>query len=161
MVISKPLKAREDHVIKLHHRGKTRYGCPACLALDEALLRLHSSQLCMSGKGHLTAADLLRDISQLKGACAATRRAAIAQLTVTAAAIASYGTDELVPEFRPEKGDRVLDIAEAAAKTGLTRDALYRRKDLPFRVRKSAGRIGFSEAGIERWIFAKTANPVV
>jgi predicted DNA-binding transcriptional regulator AlpA len=47
--------------------------------------------------------------------------------------------------------DRLLDIRTAAAKLGMSRDWLYRHKNLPFRV--PVGRqLKFSERGIERWI---------
>jgi predicted DNA-binding transcriptional regulator AlpA len=47
-------------------------------------------------------------------------------------------------------GDRLLDVAEAAAKLGLSRDALY-RSEYPFVV-KIGSRRRFSERGIEKFI---------
>jgi len=115
--INSDLDDEEGEIAQEGHRGETRDGCRACLALDEALLRLHGAQLCMSGKGHLTAADLLRDLGQLDGACAAVRRAAIIQLTATAAAIAAYGSAD-APVAAPGE-DRLLDAKEMAARLGL------------------------------------------
>jgi len=58
----------------------------------------------------------------------------------------------------PIDGDRLLVIEEAAAKLGVTRDFLYRRKDLPFRVGVAVGQVRFSLKGIEKFIRAKTAR---
>jgi predicted DNA-binding transcriptional regulator AlpA len=49
-------------------------------------------------------------------------------------------------------GDRLLVIEEAAAKLSMTEDQLYRRKDLPFRVKLGPGQLRFSSNGIERYI---------
>jgi predicted DNA-binding transcriptional regulator AlpA len=51
-------------------------------------------------------------------------------------------------------GDRLLDVAEAAAKLGLSRDALY-RNEYPFVV-KIGNRRRFSERGIEKFIRNRT-----
>jgi predicted DNA-binding transcriptional regulator AlpA len=144
---------------KLNHCGETRDGCPGCRTLDRALFEIYGAQLCMSGKGHLTAADLLRDLGQLDGACAAVRRDAIVQLTATAAAIAAHQRDD--PETAPARvpeDDRLLSIDEAVIKTGLSKDQLYRRKDLPFRVKVGPAQVRFSQTGIEKWIKAKTVR---
>jgi predicted DNA-binding transcriptional regulator AlpA len=52
--------------------------------------------------------------------------------------------------------DRLLDVNEAAAKLGMSRSQLYRRKDLPFRVKVGPGQLRFSLLGIERWLRART-----
>ncbi len=50
------------------------------------------------------------------------------------------------------QGDRRLNVQEAAAKLGVTKDYLYRHAgSLPFTVRIGRG-LGFSEAGIERYL---------
>lgn len=49
-------------------------------------------------------------------------------------------------------GDRLLDVQEAAAKLGTSRDYLYRHSSkLPFTVRMGR-QVRFSEAGISRYI---------
>ena len=51
------------------------------------------------------------------------------------------------------KRDRLLGVADAAAKLGATRDWVYRNADhLPFTVRLGKKQLRFSEAGIERYI---------
>jgi predicted DNA-binding transcriptional regulator AlpA len=61
--------------------------------------------------------------------------------------------------IQERKSDRPLTIDEAMSRTGLSRDALYRRRDLPFRLRLGPGTIRFSERGIEHWLQAKKINP--
>lgn len=48
--------------------------------------------------------------------------------------------------------DELLDVEEAARRLGTSEDFLYRKKDLPFRVRVGGRRIRFSAQGIERYI---------
>jgi excisionase family DNA binding protein len=46
----------------------------------------------------------------------------------------------------------MLDVAEASARTGMSRDWLYRKKDsLPF-ARRIGRKVLFSEAGLTRWL---------
>jgi predicted DNA-binding transcriptional regulator AlpA len=52
----------------------------------------------------------------------------------------------------PASGDRLLKIADAAAKLSVSPDYLYRHAEkLPFTVRDGR-RLRFSEHGIEQWI---------
>jgi predicted DNA-binding transcriptional regulator AlpA len=60
----------------------------------------------------------------------------------------------------PIDGDRLLVIEEAAAKLAVTEDFLYRRKDLPFRVKVGPGQVRFSSKGIDKFIRAKTSKGV-
>ena len=53
------------------------------------------------------------------------------------------------------RGDRLVKIAEAAARLGVTQDWLHRRPDLPFRVELSPGVVRFSLAEIERYQAAR------
>jgi hypothetical protein len=98
---------------RLKHRGETRTDCPACLALDGALWRLHGALLCVGGCGHLTAADLLRDIALLEGACASARRKAARQLTAVAAAILAAEGPEPEPT-KVEADGPLVDAVEMA-----------------------------------------------
>lgn len=95
------------------------------------------------------APTLARDLSSH------TRGELIAQC---AAALAALSAPIVAEVHAPvgDGGDRLLDVEEAAAKTGLTRNALYRRKDLPFKVRTGPKQVRFSSCGIEHWIRAKT-----
>lgn len=47
--------------------------------------------------------------------------------------------------------DELLDVEEAARRLGTSEDFLYRKKDLPFRVRVGK-RLRFSAQGLERYI---------
>lgn len=52
----------------------------------------------------------------------------------------------------PAQGDRRLNVEQAAAKLGLSKDYLYRHAaSLPFTIRVGRG-LGFSEQGIEKWL---------
>ena len=98
------------------------------------------------------ASDLAADGLAALARCAAVQSVlAAAQLAL----IVNGGTTEVTP---PLDGDRLLGIKEAAAKLGVTRDYLYRRKDLPFRVTVAPGQVRFSLKGIERFIRAKIAK---
>ena len=99
------------------------------------------------------ASDLAADaLAALAAHCAAVQSVlAAAQLAL----IVNGGTTEVTP---PLDGDRLLGIKEAAAKLGVTRDYLYRRKDLPFRVSVAPGQVRFSLKGIEKFIRAKTVK---
>ena len=55
-------------------------------------------------------------------------------------------------------GDRLLTIEQAAQRTGLSRGALYRRKDLPFRVQVGPATVRFSSRGIDKWIISRRAK---
>ncbi len=100
-----------------------------------------------------TLADLLNDperISALPRDAIAELRGQIAKLdTLLLSRLLAAGED------RPgADGDRLLDVAEAAAKLGLSRDALY-RNEYPFVV-KIGNRRRFSERGIEKFIRNRT-----
>lgn len=114
--------------------------------------------MCGKAGGHVTAADVLKDVGVLDTMCAAARRAAMRQLTVTAAAIAAQTDIELAEatSSRHPETDRLVAIDEASNLTGLSKDQLYRRKDLPFRIQPSPGTVRFSIKGIERWIRVKS-----
>jgi predicted DNA-binding transcriptional regulator AlpA len=91
-------------------------------------------------------------LAALAARCAAVQSVlAAAQLAL----LVNGGTTEVTP---PLDGDRLLGIKEAAAKLGVTRDYLYRCKDLPFRVAVGPGQVRFSLKGIERFIRAKIAK---
>jgi len=49
------------------------------------------------------------------------------------------------------RGDRLVKIAEAAARLDVTEDWIHRRPDLPFRVELSPGVVRFSLDGIDRY----------
>jgi hypothetical protein len=51
----------------------------------------------------------------------------------------------------PSDGDRLL----TAERLGVTKDYLYRNKNLPFAVRLGPGQLRFSAAGIDRYIKAR------
>jgi len=68
-----------------------------------------------------------------------------------AAILTALGASTATPE-RSCTGDRLLKIADAAAKLSVSTDYLYRHADkLPFSVRDGR-RLRFSERGIEAWI---------
>src|SRR3990172_4994515 len=92
------------------------------------------------------AADL---VETLLGKCSVVQGALVSRLL----ALRVNGGNQ--PE-RPTEGDRLLDVREAAAKLGTSRDYLYRNSDkLPFVVR--IGRqVRYSEAGIEKFIRRRT-----
>jgi hypothetical protein len=101
----------------------------------------------------LRASDLAADaLAALAARCAAVQSVlAAAQLAL----VVNGGTTEAPA---PNDGDRLLVVEEAAVKLGVTRDFLYRRKDLPFRVSVAPGQVRFSLKGIEKFIRAKTAK---
>jgi predicted DNA-binding transcriptional regulator AlpA len=100
-----------------------------------------------------TLTDLLNDpdrISVLPRDVIAELRGQIAKLDTLLFSRLLAGGDD-----RPgADGDRLLDVAEAAAKLGLSRDALY-RNEYPFVV-KIGNRRRFSERGIEKFIRNRT-----
>jgi predicted DNA-binding transcriptional regulator AlpA len=52
--------------------------------------------------------------------------------------------------------DRRLNVEEAAAKLGMSKDKLYRRANsFPFTIRIDRS-LGFSEQGIDRWLRSKS-----
>src|SRR5205807_2517610 len=56
------------------------------------------------------------------------------------------------------RGDRLLTVAQAAEKLGVTRSWVYRHAArLPFTVRLSPGRPRFSDLGIDEYIADRTA----
>jgi predicted DNA-binding transcriptional regulator AlpA len=128
--------------------------CRACDALAEAA----GTRMCRKADIHITAREILEDIGALDGLCAAARRAALRQLTITAAAIAAEmdAEDDDVPNNRQAEPDLLVAIDEASRRTGLSVDQLYRNKRLPFRVQAGPGTVRFSVNGIQRWIRAKT-----
>jgi predicted DNA-binding transcriptional regulator AlpA len=60
------------------------------------------------------------------------------------------------------QADRLLDVTEAAAKTGMSVDYLYRHaNELPFTVRvgtKERKSLKFSELGIHKWIETRSGK---
>lgn len=53
---------------------------------------------------------------------------------------------------RPQEGDRLLDVVEAAKRLAVSTDTLYRKaRELPFTVR-IGGNVRFSAQGISRYI---------
>jgi hypothetical protein len=105
-------------MMKLEHRGEIRNECAACLALERALACIYRVAQCLSGTGHVSAADLLRDIDLLRGACAAARRQAAAQLTAVAAAILAAEEPEPEPKAIPNN-EQLLDAPAMAARLGV------------------------------------------
>lgn len=96
-----------------------------------------------------TLTDLLNDPDRIS----ALPKEVIAELRGQIAKLDSLLLSRLVAggEVQPRAdGDRLLDVAEAAAKLGLSRDALY-RNEYPFVV-KIGNRLRFSERGIEKFI---------
>jgi excisionase family DNA binding protein len=55
----------------------------------------------------------------------------------------------------PTTTRRLLTIDEAAERMSVSRDWLYRTKDLPFRRKISPKAVRFDEAGIDRWLAAR------
>jgi predicted DNA-binding transcriptional regulator AlpA len=101
----------------------------------------------------LRASDLAADaLAALAARCAAVQSA------LAAAQFALVVNAETTEAPAPHDDDRLLGIKEAAAKLGVTRDYLYRRKDLPFRVSVAPGQVRFSLKGIEKFIRAKTVK---
>jgi predicted DNA-binding transcriptional regulator AlpA len=85
-------------------------------------------------------------------------RCAAVQSALAAAQFALVVNGGTADAPAPHDDDRLLGIKEAAAKLGVTRDYLYRRKDLPFRVSVAPGQVRFSLKGIEKFIRAKTVK---
>jgi hypothetical protein len=103
----------------------------------------------------LRASDLAADaLAALAARCAAV------QSVLAAAQLALVVNGGRTEAPAPIEGDKLLVIEEAAAKLGVTRDFLYRHKDLPFRVSVAPGQVRFSLKGIEKFIRAKTAKGV-
>ena len=71
-----------------------------------------------------------------------------------AARLAARGPVE-APRASP---DELLDAAQAAILIGVTKDWLYRRKTLPFRIEVSPKQTRYSRRGIERWLAARTGT---
>jgi predicted DNA-binding transcriptional regulator AlpA len=93
-------------------------------------------------------------LAELMGRCLAAMTALIAAQFAKAADGASSQARAACGD-----GDRLLDVADASAMTGLSRAQLYRNRNLPFRVRVGALQTRFSKRAIERWIRAKTERP--
>ncbi len=90
----------------------------------------------------------------LNGKSPATKDEAVALLAQVAAAQSRLAA-VLAGLAEPSTEDRLLDVDEAAAKLGQTRDWLYRRtRTLPFVVRLD-GSVRYSLRGIEAHIAAK------
>jgi len=83
--------------------------------------------------------------------------AALAQLAAASQTLAArlIAADTAAPPSTPGD-DRLVEIHEAAQRTGLSVDYLYRHKSLPFRAQISRGQVRFSVKGIERWARART-----
>jgi predicted DNA-binding transcriptional regulator AlpA len=63
----------------------------------------------------------------------------------------------ITPSAQPPVEDRLLKIADAADRLGVTRDWLRRRTDeLPFVVKLSEGVVRYSSKGMDRWIARRT-----
>jgi predicted DNA-binding transcriptional regulator AlpA len=126
---------------------------------DEHGFRVHPNSRryhpapCRGRGDHVNPHKLLDDPTIGREMCAAARQLATLAIAGAMAGLAVAPVDVAPKDMAT---DRVLGVDEAAELTGLSRDTLYRNKNLPFRVQKSAGRIGFSEAGIMKWIRAKT-----
>jgi hypothetical protein len=100
-----------------------------------------------------TLADLLNDPERIS----ALPKEVIADLRGQIAKLDTLLLSGLLTGEQPQPhmdGDRLLDVAEAAAKLGLSRDALYRNK-YSFVVR-IGNRRRFSERGIEKFIRNRT-----
>jgi predicted DNA-binding transcriptional regulator AlpA len=100
-----------------------------------------------------TLTDLLNDPARIS----TLPREAIAELRGQIAKLDTLLFSRLLASEQPQSctdGDRLLDVAEAAAKLGLSRDALY-RNDYPFVV-KIGNRRRFSGRGIEKFIRNRT-----
>jgi hypothetical protein len=54
--------------------------------------------------------------------------------------------------------DEVLTADAAATMIGVTKDWLYRRRNLPFRIEVSPKQTRYSRRGIERWLAARTGT---
>ena len=96
-----------------------------------------------------TLTDLLSDPARIS----AVPRDAIAELRGQIAKLDTLLLSQLLTSEQPQPGtdgDRLLTAAEAAAKLGLPKDALY-RNEYPFLVRVGSRR-RFSEKGIEKFI---------
>jgi hypothetical protein len=85
-------------------------------------------------------------------------RCAAVQSVLAAAQLALLVNGATIEVTPPLDEERLLGIKEASAKLGVTRDYLYRRKNLPFRVTVAPGQVRFSLKGIEKFIRAKTAS---
>jgi predicted DNA-binding transcriptional regulator AlpA len=107
---------------------------------------------CRGHREHLNPHQLLDTPTLAVDACAEAKQAALlAVLAITTAIAAAKITDEA-----PEAGDdRMLTVGEAAQITGMSRDQLYRRKDLPFRIKNGPGQVRFSRNGIQCWQAAR------
>jgi predicted DNA-binding transcriptional regulator AlpA len=85
--------------------------------------------------------------------------AVLTQLAALQSALAARLMGETANPIAAPVDDRLVDIDECSAITGLSIDQLYRRKDLPFRVKLGPATVRFSANGIARWIRAKTQRP--
>jgi hypothetical protein len=132
-----------------HHRDDTEH-CPACDEIAEA----HGVALCRIRGQHLTAADFLEDANTANDACEPAKRAALAALTTTAAAVAANlkAENETNNNGAAPVAEWSLTIEDMMRLTGKTRRWLFRHKHLPFiRVISRKTLIG-DELLLKRWI---------
>jgi predicted DNA-binding transcriptional regulator AlpA len=54
--------------------------------------------------------------------------------------------------------DELLDVDQAATMLSVSKDWLYRRTTLPFRVKMSSKQTRYSRRGIERWLAMRTGT---
>jgi predicted DNA-binding transcriptional regulator AlpA len=126
------------------------------IRVDKNGVRYHPSP-CKGRPRHVNPNELLSDPALAADACAAAKQTALLAFSAAQTAIAASGLTE---EETPQTGsapDRLLDVKEAAARLNMSQDRLYRKKDLPFVVRISPRCVRFSERGIERYIYLKSA----
>jgi len=109
-----------------------------------------------------TLAEAVHDPSRLRGLPLASLVEFVHQLaalqTVVAAEIAlvngTVNGNGTAPRGSDD-GDVLLDVNEASVKTGLSKGALYRGKNLPFRIQAGPATVRFSSRGSDKWIQAK------
>jgi predicted DNA-binding transcriptional regulator AlpA len=97
---------------------------------------------------HVNPHELLDNPALGAEMCPEARRSAQLAVAAVLVGLAAPGPADEAPAATPEGGDAMLSVKEAAARTGLSTSALYRDKNLPFRVQLSPGRVRFSAAGI-------------
>jgi excisionase family DNA binding protein len=111
----------------------------------------------MSEHPDLTA--LLADLAELPTEAIPAALGALEATRATLWGRLARETAVLSPVDPPENGqagDRLLTIAEVAARTRLSRDWLYRHKGkLPFTRRVGTRTIRFSEAALTRWLASR------
>jgi hypothetical protein len=93
----------------------------------------------------LRASDLAAD-----ALAALAARCAVVQSALAAAQFALVVNAWAAEAPASHDDDRLLGIKEAAAKLAVTRDYLYRRKDLPFRESIAAGQVRFCALQVQR-----------